>query len=117
MTNNNTVADMVKSILIDDEIMTEKLREQIKKALRINNHLTTTYALQLSRVQDIKGKDSKTSGWYFILTGTRCGVNFFLNNDMEIVRKPSKNQVKVMQEYSLYNHREFNESFWYKNFR
>lgn len=116
MTIRNQIADFTQSILTDNEIMTEKLTEQIKKALDINNHLTTCYSLQVAEVQDIKGKDSKTSGWYFILSGTRCGVKFFLNNDMEITRKPNKNTCRVVNSYSLYNHNAFSESFWIKNF-
>lgn len=112
----DTIADMTRSILADKEIMTEKVRNQIRKALEINCHLTSTYALQVEEVLDIKGHDSKTSGWYFILTGTRCGVNFFLNNEMEIVRKPDKRHCEVKYRYGLYNHRYFDESFWGDNF-
>jgi len=116
MTIRNGIADMAKSFLTDNEIMTEKVRDQIKKALSINYHLTSCYSLQVAEVQDIKGKDSKTSGWYFILEGTRCGVRFFINNDMEIVRKPNKNTVEVKATYSLYNHDNFFEGFWLENF-
>ena len=111
------IANMTIQVLTDNEIMTEKVREQIKKSCRINDHLTSNYGLHVASVQDIKGKDSKTSGWYFKLVGTRCGVNFFLNNDMEIVRKPSKNLVSVEHEYRLYNDDRFIEDFWWKNFR
>lgn len=107
------IEDLTKSILMDDEIMTEKLVEQIKKALEINCHLTSCYALQVEEVQDIHGKTSHDSGWYFILSGTRCGVRFFLSNDMEICRKPNRNTVRVVEKYCLYNHG-FGEDFWEK---
>lgn len=113
---NNYLAEMVEGFLTDEEIMTEKVREQIKKALEINAHLTSCYSLQVSEVQDIHGKDSKTSGWYIILQGTRCGLKFFVNNDMEIVRKPNKNTVRVVNKYSLFNDNRFFEGFWCKNF-
>ena len=112
----NALADMVKGFLTDDEIMTEKVREQIMKALAINTHLTSCYSLQVAEVQDILGRDSKTSGWYIIMAGTRCGVKFFINNDMEITRKPNKNICEVKNTYSLYNHIEFSECFWSKYF-
>lgn len=110
------VADMVEGFLLDNEIMTEKVREQIKKALTINAHLTSCYKLQVEEVQDIRGRDSNTSGWYIILSGTRCGVKFFVNNDMEISRKPNKDKVEVKASYSLYNHMNFWEGFWQENF-
>ena len=116
MTIRNQIADFARDILLDDEIMTEKVKEQIKKALYINCHLTSCYKLQVAEVQDIKGRDSATSGWYFILEGTRSGMKFFLNNDMEIVRKPNKDKVEVLHKYSLYNHNNFDEDFWMKNF-
>ena len=110
------IANLTEQVLTDNEIMTEKVREQIKKALNINSHLTSCYSLQVAEVQDIKGKDSRTSGWYFILEGTRCGVKFFLNNEMEIVRKPNKNTCEVKATYSLYNDNKFHEGFWMNNF-
>lgn len=113
---NDIIADMVMAILTDDEIITEKVREQIKKACAANSYFTSCYSLQVKEVQDIKGKDSKTSGWYFILEGTRCGVKFFVNNEMKIVRKPNKNTVDVKNTYSLYNHNFFHEGFWMDNF-
>lgn len=116
MVINDTIADMVKEFLIDDEIMTEKVRDQIKKALSINSHLTSCYSLQVEEVQDILGNTSKTSGWYIILSGTRCGVKFFINNDMEITRKPNKDKCRVVHSYSLYNRIEFCEGFWLENF-
>ena len=112
----NTIARMTAAILTDEEIMTEKTRDQIIKALNINCHLTSCYSLQVKEVQDIKGRTSKDSGFYFKLEGTRCSVNFFLNNDMEIVRKPNKNSVEVKATYSLYNDDLFYEGFWLKNF-
>ena len=116
MTVRNGIADMVKGFLTDSEIMTDKVRSQIKKALCINSHLTGCYSLQVEEVQDILGRDSKTSGWYIILSGTRCGVRFFVNNDMEITRKPNKNTAEVKHTYSLYNHGNFFEGFWTNNF-
>ena len=116
MTKNNMLAEMVKGFLTDNEIMTDKVKAQIEKALNINCHLTSCYSLQVAEVQDILGKDSKTSGWYIVLEGTRCGVKFFVNNNMEIVRKPNKNTVEVKHTYSLYNHDNFHEGFWMKNF-
>ena len=102
------IADMVVDFI--KEFLTEDKKEQIKKALRINEHLTSVYGLDVEEVQDIKGRDSKTSGWYVILKGTRCGVNFFINNDFEIVRKPRN--VEVMHRYNLHNNATFYEGFW-----
>ena len=100
------VADFIKDCLDDNK------KKQILKALEINEHLTSTYALQVREVQDIHGRDSRTSGWYVIMEGTRCGVNFFINNEFEIVRKPRNVEVKYA--YNLYNHYMFSESFWLK---
>lgn len=116
MTIRNQIADFTKDILTDKELMTGKVKEQITKALERNQYLTSCYSLQVTEVQDIKGRDSKTSGWYFILEGTRSGVKFFLNNDMEITRKPVKDKVEVVASYSLYNHNNFWEDFWQTNF-
>ncbi len=112
----NQIAEMVKGFLTDNEIMTEKLRAQITKACERNSYLTSCYSLQVSEVQDIKGKDSKTSGWYIVLEGCRSGVRFFINNDMEITRKPSKDKVEVKNSYSLFNYIDFHEGFWIENF-
>lgn len=112
----NLIVEMTKQFLTDPEIMTDEKRNQIIKALRINSHLTSCYMLQVAEVQDIKGHDSKTSGWYIILAGTRCGMRFFVNNDMEITRKPNKNKVEVKHTYNLYNDNTFHEGFWTKNF-
>ncbi len=113
---NNMIADMIATFLADPEVMNEKTREQVRKACQINAHLTSCYRLQVAEVQDIKGTDSTDSGWYVILEGTRCGCRFFINNDMEIVRKPNKNKCEVKHTYSLYNHNDFAESFWTENF-
>lgn len=112
----NAVADMVKCFLLDDEIMTDDVKKHIRKCLEINCHLTSCYSLQVEEVQDIKGRDSKTSGWYIKLRGTRCGYNFFVNNDMKVVRKPNKNTVEVKYTYGLYNHNNFDECFWSTQF-
>lgn len=104
----NTVAKMTKEILTED--LNEKVTAQIEKALEINHHYTSTYALENVTAQDILGKDSKTSGWYIALEGTRAGVKFFLNNDMEITRKPRNVETKA-----TYNFR-IEESFWKENF-
>lgn len=108
------VAEMVRDFLTDKEIMTEKKRAQITKALEINEHLTSTYALQVEEVQDILGKDSKTSGWYIILEGTRSRVTVFINNEMEITRKPRNS--KTVKSYYYYNDNMFHEGFWTENF-
>ncbi len=113
---NRGIAEMVVGFLTDAEVMTDKLREQITKACQRNCYLTSCYSLQVAKVQDIHGRDSKTSGWYIMLEGTRSGVNFFVNNDMEVTRKPNKNTVRVAYEYSLYNDNMFDEGFWCKNF-
>lgn len=110
------VADMVASFLTDETIVNGKTKEQIIKCLEINAHLTSCYMLQVTTVQDIKGKTSADSGWYITLEGTRCGKKFFVNNDMKVVRKPNKNKVKVVHEYSLYNCGKFFEGFWLRNF-
>jgi len=113
---DDVVADMTRSFLLDPEIMTEKTKAQIIKALKINAHLTSCWMLQVTEVQDIKGTDANTSGFYFILSGTRCGVKFFINNNMEIVRKPNKNKCEVKHVYGLHNHKYFDECFWSENF-
>ena len=113
---NTYISEMVKGLLTDSEIMTEKVADQIRKALSINSHLTSCYQLQVSKVQDILGTDSRTSGWYIALSGTRCGVKFFVNNDMEITRKPNRNKVTVKATYDLTNHNDFSERFWSSNF-
>lgn len=113
---NEYIAEMVKGFLTDNEVITDKVKKQIQKAVDINGHLTSTRSLQVEEVQDILGKDSKTSGWYIVLSGTRCGVRFFVNNDMEITRKPNKNTVEVKHTYSLYNDNRFSEAFWMENF-
>ena len=110
------VREMIKSLLKDKELLGEKVTNSIKKALDINCNFTSTYGLQVEKVEDIKGKNSKDSGFYIILSGTRCGVRFFLNNDMEIVRKPNKNKVEVKYSYDFYNDNEFSEQFWIENF-
>ena len=97
-----TIEEMTFGVLTDPEIMTDKLREQIKKALSINYHLTSCYNLEVAEVQDIYGGSPEKSGFYFILEGTRCGVKFFLNNNLEITRKPNKNKCKMRHYYSLY---------------
>lgn len=113
---NNGLAEMVVGFLTDDEIMTDALRERIRKACERNCYLTSCYMLQVAKVSDIHGTDSKTSGWYIELEGTRSGVKFFVNNDMKVVRKPNKNKVRVCYEYSLFNNNTFDEGFWSKNF-
>ena len=110
------IADMVVGFLTDDEIMTDSLRERIRKACERNFYLTSCYALQVAKVSDINGYDSATSGWYIELEGTRSSVSFFVNNDMKVVRKPNKNKVRVVREYSCYNDNAFDEGFWSKNF-
>ncbi len=112
----DTVADMVASFLTDETIVNGKLKDQIKKCLEINATLTSCYSLQVTDVLDIKGKTSADSGWYITLEGTRCGKKFFVNNDMKVVRKPNKNKVAVIHEYSLYNCGKFFEGFWLENF-
>ena len=116
MANRNGIAEMVRGFLTDSEIMTEKVRQQIKKACERNAYLTSCYHLQVAEVQDILGRDSKTSGWYIVLEGCRSSVKFFVNNDMEITRKPNKDKVEVKNSYSLYNHNDFWEGFWTENF-
>ena len=111
-----TIEEMTVGVLTDPDIMTDKVREQIKKALSINCHLTSCYHLQVAEVQDVYGGSPETSGFYFILEGTRCGVKFFLNNNLEITRKPNKNKCEVRYTYSLYNCGSFYESFWRKYF-
>lgn len=98
------VADFIEMYLDDNK------KRQIRKALKINKHLTSTYALQVREVQDIHGDSTKRSGWYVMLEGTRCGVNFFINNDFEITRKPRG--ARIAHRYSLYNDNTFSESFW-----
>lgn len=114
----DTIANMVVQFLTDPDIMTEKLYNQICKCLDINYHNTSTYALQVAEVQDINALDNdpKHAGWYIMLQGTRCGVNFFVNNEMEITRKPLPSKCRVVKSYSLYNNMKFYEGFWRDNF-
>lgn len=109
------IVSMVKGILTDDEIMTAELKEKIRKGLERNDHFTTTYAFTMVTVQDIHGTDSKTSGFYFILGGTQTEVRFFINNELEYVRKPNKNKVTVAQEWTLYGS-DISHDFWYYTF-
>lgn len=104
----NTVERMTKGILVED--VNEKVKAQIERALDINHNYTSTYALENVTAEDIHGKDSKTSGWYIILEGTKVSVKFFLNNDMEITRKPRNVETKA-----TYNFR-IEESFFKENF-
>lgn len=113
---DNNILNMVFQFLTDNEIMTEKKRGQIIKALERNASFTTTWSLNGIDVEDIYGHDSKTSGFYITLTGCQTAVSFFVNNDLEIVRKPSKNKVKVAYRYSYYNVNMFDEAFWSKYF-
>lgn len=115
-TAKDYVSEMTKEFLKDKELLGEKLVSKIKKALEVNSCLTSCYSLQVERVDDIKGTTSKDSGFYFVLKGTRCGVNFFVNNNLEVVRKPNKNKVRVVKSYNLYNDNNFFEGFWMENF-
>ena len=108
--NIQTVKDMVMGILTDNEIMTSAMKERIEKGCSINYHMTSTYGLEQCEAHDIIGRDSKTSGWYIVLEGTRAKVSFFLNNDMEIARKP-RNAESVYDYYFR-----INESYWKENF-
>ena len=114
--NNGMIADMVESILTDDEIITDKVKSKIKKALERNYILTSCYSLQVAQVQDVLGRDSKTSGWYIILEGARTSYKFFVNNDLEITRKPNGNVCRVVHKYDLYNYNTFYEGFWRDHF-
>lgn len=104
------VKKMVEEILTDAEIMNETVIEKIKKALAISHHCTSTYALADVKAEDVHGKDSKTSGWYITMEGTRASYRFFLNNDMEIVRKPRNTETKATYKFRI------EESFWTENF-
>ncbi len=119
--NNDPILNMVIMFLLDEDIMTQRVRTRIVESLTRNCILTSTYALQVEEVQDIRCKTHgpeavKKSGWYIKLTGTRCSVNFFVNNDMEICRKPRKDQVEVAYTYSFYNNMKFDEGFWRRYF-
>ena len=104
---------MTRDILMEE--LTPELVKRIAKALEINKHLTSTYALTVS-VDDIlstdRNPDPSKSGFYFILEGTRSGVNFFYNNNLEFSRKPNSKSVRVVKRYN--NLRGFEESFWLK---
>ena len=95
------------------EELTPDLVKKIARALDRNRVLTSTYALSVS-VEDIKSTDRQSSpddsGFYFILEGTRSGVNFFYNNNLEFSRKPRSGA--VVKRYN--NLHGFEESFWHK---
>lgn len=107
------IKSMTRDILMEE--LTPDLVKRIAKALEINKHLTSTYALTVS-VEDIlstdRNPDPSKSGFYFILKGTRSGVNFFYNNNLEFSRKPNSKSVRVVKRYN--NLRGFEESFWHK---
>ena len=107
------IESMTRDILMEE--LTPELVKRIAKALEINKHLTSTYALTVS-VEDIlstdRNPDPSKSGFYFILEGTRSGVNFFYNNNLEFSRKPNSKSVRVVKRYN--NLRGFEESFWLK---
>lgn len=109
----NTISSMVSDILMNE--ITFELAQKIRRALNINKHLTSTYALEVS-VDDMysnsREADPSTAGFYIKLEGTRSGVNFFYNNNLEIARKPSPSKAHVEHTYTRL--KGFEESFWYK---
>ena len=94
--------------------ITSDLAKKIAKALDINQHLTSTYELSVD-VEDIlstdRNADPSKSGFYITLTGTRSGVNFFYDNNLEIHRKPDSRKTRVVQRWN--NVKGFSESFWH----
>lgn len=104
---------MVSDILMNE--ITFELAQKIQRALNINKHLTSTYALEVS-VDDMysnsREADPSAAGFYIKLEGTRSGVNFFYNNNLEIARKPSPSKAHVEHTYTRL--KGFEESFWYK---
>lgn len=110
----NLVCDYIEVVL--KECLNENVRYQIKQALKRNEHFTSCYSLQVNEVQDIKGKTSKDSGWYIILSGTRTGIRFFINNDLEICRRPDKRKTRICNIYDFTNWNNFSEGFWMENF-
>ena len=113
---NSKIAEMVRDLLLDDEIITDSVKNKIRKALARNCYFTSCYSLQVYEVIDIHGRNSKDSGRLIVLTGTQTKINIFINNEMEVTRKPNKNKVEEKQTFSLYNDINFNEGFWIKYF-
>ena len=107
------IESMTKDILMEE--LTPDLVKKIAKALDRNKALTSTYALTVS-VEDLlstnRNSSPSESGFYFILEGTRSGVSFFYNNNLEFSRKPNSKSVRVVKRYN--NLRGFEESFWLK---
>lgn len=105
--NDEPIKSMVKDILLN-ELPSKKI-DQINKALNINHHLTSTYELEVE-VYDCYGEGVENNGFYVCLKGTRCGVNFFYNNLLEIARKPVKAEPKYYYSFR------YGEGFWKENF-
>lgn len=114
MNTIDCIAEMAAGFITDPEIMTREKYEQFRNALQRNYHFTSTYGLQLRRVLDINGGSAEKSGFYLQFVGARCSVNLFINNNLEITRRPRGG--RVCNEYSLYNHPFFWEGFWWKYF-
>ena len=105
------IESMTRDILMEE--LTPDLVKKIARALERNKALTSTYALTVS-VEDLlstnRNSNPSESGFYFILEGTRSGVSFFYNNNLEFSRKPNSKSVRVVKRYN--NIRGFEESFW-----
>lgn len=95
----DTIKDMTESILANH--IDENTHRKIEKAIDINYHYTSTYALEFVEVMDIKGHNSSTSGFYINLLGTGVGVKFFINNDLRIVRKPRNAETQYTYRFKL----------------
>lgn len=106
------IESMTRDILMEE--LTPDLVKKIARALERNKALTSTYALTVS-VEDLlstnRNSNPNESGFYFILEGTRSGVSFFYNNNLEFSRKPNSKSVRVVKRYN--NLRGFEESFWF----
>lgn len=109
----SNIEELVKDILLNE--ISNDLAKRIAKALEINEHLTSTYELSVN-VEDIlstdRNADPSNSGFYVKLEGTRSGVSFFYNNNLEFSRKPNSKSVRVVKRYN--NIRGFEESFWFR---
>lgn len=106
-----SVRSMAEEILMND--ITQELANKIKKQLDRNQDLTSTRALDVTVTEIISNSRETTpedAGWYIELSGTRSGVNFFFNNNLEVARKPSSSKSRPGNVFT--NLKSFGEDFW-----
>lgn len=74
-------------------------KERIIKACEYNLDRTSVYGLNINA--QILYKDGKMVGHYITLKGTRCKVQFFVNQYWERVRKPQGTEVMLEADESI----------------